>query len=176
MKSILRVASAAILICSAFVFACAQNATASSEVLLIVSGEVSKQLKVTRADWNKFARKSITAKDHDGKEHPYEGVALADILEQAGVKFGDGLRGKTLATYLLVEAADKYQAVFALPEFDAPSSDRLILLADRQDGGALPAADGPLKIIAPGDSRHSRWVRQVRLLQIVRAPAPGGKS
>ncbi|HYR77307.1 MAG TPA: molybdopterin-dependent oxidoreductase [Pyrinomonadaceae bacterium] len=146
---------------------------AASDVLLTVSGEVPTPLKLTRADLDKFVRQRVRAKDHDGKEYDYEGVALGDILQKAGVKFGDALRGKALATYLLVEATDGYQAVYALPELDPPTTDRLILLADRQDGAAFPANVGPLKIIARGDKTHARWVRQVKSLTIVQAPKPG---
>src|SRR6266481_964080 len=140
------------------------------DVLLTVGGEVEHPLKLTRADLDKFARQTLRAKDHDGKEYTYEGVAVLEILQKAGLKFGDALRGKALATYLLVEAADGYQAVYALPEFDPPSNDRMILLADRQDGAAFPATAGPLKMIVPGDKTHARWVRQVKSMTIVRAP------
>jgi DMSO/TMAO reductase YedYZ molybdopterin-dependent catalytic subunit len=149
-------------------------ASAASDVLLTVGGEVEHPLKLTRADLDKFARQTVRAKDHDGKEYNYEGVAIIDILQKAGLKFGDALRGKALATYLLVEAVDGYQAVYALPEFDPPTTDRLILLADRRDGGALPTAAGQLQIIVPGDKTHARWVRQVKSLTIVRAPKSVG--
>ena len=156
------------LICGVFVCASAQKA--APDVLLTVGGEVDHPMKLTRADLDNFARQALRAKDHDGKEYKYEGVAIVDILQKAGLKFGDALRGKALATYLLVEAADGYQAVYALPEFDPPTNDRLILLADRQDGAAFPAAAGPLKVIVPGDKTHARWVRQVKSLTVVRVP------
>src|SRR6202795_3365822 len=105
------------------------SAQKAPEVLLTVGGEVEHPMKLTRADLDSFARQSVRAKDHDGKEYKYEGVAIIDILQKAGLKFGDALRGKALATYLLAEAADGYQAVYALPEFDPPTNDRLILLA-----------------------------------------------
>jgi DMSO/TMAO reductase YedYZ molybdopterin-dependent catalytic subunit len=147
--------------------ASAQRAT---DVLLNIGGEVGQPLNLTRAELDKFARQTIRAKDHDGKEYKYEGVAVREILEKAGLKFGDALRGKALATYVLIEATDGYQAVYALPEFDPPTNDRLILLADRQDGAAFADKAGPLKIIAPGDKTHARWVRQVKSMTIVRAP------
>jgi DMSO/TMAO reductase YedYZ molybdopterin-dependent catalytic subunit len=145
--------------------------SAASEVVLTISGEVDHPLSLTRADLDKFTRQTVRAKDHDGKEYKYEGVAIIDILQKAGLKFGDALRGKALATYLLAEAMDGYQAVFALPEFDPPANDRMILLADRRDGGALPTAAAPLQIIVPGDKTHARWVRQAKSLTILRAPA-----
>ena len=168
MKIIKQFSLFTVLIIGFTIAAHAQNT--SPEVLLTVVGEVPIPLKLTRADLDKFTRQSVRAKDHDGKEYKYEGVAIIDILQKAGLKFGDALRGKALATYLLAEAADGYQAVYALPEFDPPANDRMILLADRRDGAALPTAAGQLQIIVPGDKTHARWVRQVRSLTILRVP------
>jgi hypothetical protein len=89
--------------------------TVTPEVLLTIGGEVEHPIKLTRADLDKFARQTIGAKDHDGKEYTYEGVSVLEILQKAGLKFGDALRGKALATYLLVEATDGYQTVYAFP-------------------------------------------------------------
>ncbi|HMG74868.1 MAG TPA: molybdopterin-dependent oxidoreductase [Pyrinomonadaceae bacterium] len=172
MNFIERLCLIAFLITGISISASAQKVVAP-DVLLTVGGEVEHPMKLTRADLDKFARQTIRAKDHDGKEYTFEGVTVLEILQKAGLKFGDALRGKALATYLLVEAADGYQAVYALPEFDPPANDRMILLADRQDGAAFPAAAGLLKMIVPGDKTHARWVRQVKSLTIVRAPKAG---
>lgn len=169
MKKIDRFLFATVLLSCCAIGAAAQT-TNVSDVLLTVGGEVPSSLKLTRADLDKFARHTVRAKDHDGKEYNYEGVAIIDLLQKAGVKFGDALRGKALATYLLVEAADGYQAVYSLPELDSSVNERLILLADKQEGAAFPANVGPLKIIVPGDKTHARWVRQVKSFTIARAP------
>jgi DMSO/TMAO reductase YedYZ molybdopterin-dependent catalytic subunit len=169
MKKIDRFLFATVLLSCCAISAAAQT-TKVSDVLLTVGGEVPSSLKLTRADLDKFARHTVRAKDHDGKEYNYEGVAIIDLLQKAGVKFGDALRGKALATYLLVEAADGYQAVYSLPELDSSVNERLILLADKQEGAAFPANVGPLKIIVPGDKTHARWVRQVKSFTIARAP------
>jgi hypothetical protein len=42
-------------------------------------------------------------------------------------------------------------------------------LVDRCDGKPLSAQEGPLRIVVPGEKRHSRWVRQVVALRIGRA-------
>ncbi|HYW70335.1 MAG TPA: molybdopterin-dependent oxidoreductase [Pyrinomonadaceae bacterium] len=161
-------ASTVIIVCAVAGFA---QANASSDILLTVGGEVPTPLRLTRADLDKMPRHTVRAKDHDGKDYNYEGVAIIEILQKAGVKFGEALRGKALATYLLVEAADGYQAVYSLPELDSSVNDRLLLLADKQDGAPFPSAAGPLKIIVPGDKTHARWVRQVKSFTIARAPA-----
>jgi DMSO/TMAO reductase YedYZ molybdopterin-dependent catalytic subunit len=169
MKIVKRISLIAVLVISFVIGTSAQST--SPEGLLTVVGEVATPLKLTRADLDKFTRHTVRAKDHDGKDYNYEGIAIIDILQKAGVKFGDALRGKALATYLLVEATDGYQAVYSLPELDSSTNERLILLADRQDGAAFDAKVGPLKIIVPGDKTHARWVRQVKSLTIARAPA-----
>ena len=73
-------------------------------------------------------------------------------------------------SYLLVEAADGYRVVFALPELDPAFTDRVILLADRADGHPLDNKEGPFHIVVPGEKRMARWVRQVTSLKVVQAP------
>lgn len=142
-------------------------ATPQEPSWLSVAGEVEKPLQFNRNEFGKLPRRAVRAKNHDGKECRYEGVELREILSPAGVKFGQELRGKWLASFVLVEAADKYQVVFALPELDALFTDRVILLADMCDGKALPATHGPLQVIVPDEKRHGRWVRQVKALTVL---------
>jgi len=68
---------------------------------------------------------------------------------------------------LLVEAADGYSAVIALPEIEPEFTSGEVFLADGQDGKPLDAKAGPLRIIIPGDKKMARWVRQVTALKIV---------
>src|SRR5206468_410611 len=98
-----------------------------------------------------------------------EGVELGEVLKLAGTKFGEQLRGKDLALFLLVQAADGYRAVFALPEIDRAHTDRLVLLADSSNGKPLPDNQGRLRVIVPDEKHQSRWVRQVIALTIRRA-------
>jgi DMSO/TMAO reductase YedYZ molybdopterin-dependent catalytic subunit len=140
----------------------------NSTVALSVGGEVEHPLKLSAADLAKLPRRTVRAKDHGGKEYAYEGVALIEILRLAGVPFGEGLRGKNLSLYLIVEATDGYRAVFALPELDPAFTDRVILLADHKDGNSLSTSEGPLRIVIPDEKRQARWVRQVTSLTIRR--------
>jgi DMSO/TMAO reductase YedYZ molybdopterin-dependent catalytic subunit len=139
------------------------------EISLSVSGEVERPIKLTAADLGKLPRRGVRAKDHDGKESEYEGSPLVEVLKLAGVKFGDGLRGKNLALYLVVEASDGYRAVYALPELDPAYTEKVIMLVDKRDGKALDAKEGPLRIVVPDEKMHARWVRQVTGLVIRRA-------
>jgi DMSO/TMAO reductase YedYZ molybdopterin-dependent catalytic subunit len=136
--------------------------------MLSVGGEVPRPFKLTAPEFAGLPRQTVRAKDHEGKEAEFQGVPLVELLKASGVKFGQDLRGPALATYLVVEAADGYRAVFALPELDPAFSDRVILLADRRDGKPLAGKEGPLRVIVPGEKRHSRWVRQVVALKLGR--------
>ena len=55
---------------------------------------------------------------------------------------------------------------FALAEVDPAFAVRDIIVADKRDGKLLDAKEGPLRIVAPGDKRPARWVRQVTALRL----------
>ena len=135
---------------------------------ITIGGEVERPLKLSRVDFAKLPRKKVRAKDHGGKESEFEGAALVDVLSLVGVKFGEHLRGTSLALYLVVEAADGYKAVFALPELDPAYTDRVIILADHRDGKPLAGNEGAYRLIVPDEKRQTRWVRQVIALTIRR--------
>jgi hypothetical protein len=90
---------------------------------------------------------------------------LKDLLAKAGVPLGSALKGADVAKYLQAMGADGFVAVFALPEFDAGQ----FLVADTIDGQSLPEGSGPLQVVSPGETRRSRWVKQLVRLRIVRA-------
>jgi len=138
----------------------------SKQAALQVVNEAGKTITFTAADLAKLPQKEIEARDHKGDQAKYTGVLLASVLTQAEVALGAPLKGKLLANYLVVEAADKYRVVFSLPEIDPDWTDNTVLLATALNGEPLDEAHGPLQIIAPGEKRHSRWVKQVVKLAV----------
>ncbi|PZN97119.1 MAG: molybdopterin-dependent oxidoreductase [Alphaproteobacteria bacterium] len=99
------------------------------------------------------------------------GVWLGDLIARAGLPGGEALRGTALHTVVLAEAADGYRVVFSLGEIDAALGKTPVLVADRCAGQALGAADGPVRLVVPGDRRGARSVRRlVRLRAIEVAP------
>lgn len=154
--------------CSIVAFGQTKQISAPAAQVLSVGGEVARPLKLSAADLAKLPRHTVSAKDH-GKPATFEGVALVEVLRLAGVEFGEKLRGKSLALFLVVDAADGYRAVFALPELDSAFTDQLIILADRRDGKALSETEGQWRIVVPNEKRQARWVRQVIALTIRRA-------
>ncbi len=148
----------------------AQSGSSSSDLAtatIQLSGEVTKPLVLTMEALGKLKKTELKAKDRDGKEHRYAGVAFADLLREAGVTLGPALRGENLAKYVLVEAADGYQAVFALPELDPEFAREAVLVAYQVDGKPLPAGEGPVRLVVPADKKHARWVREVAAIKVL---------
>jgi DMSO/TMAO reductase YedYZ molybdopterin-dependent catalytic subunit len=112
----------------------------------------------------------VTVKDRDGNNHFFKGVKLSDILDSAGVTLNHELRGKNLRKFILMEAADGYQVVFSVTEVDPGSTNYpAVLLVFEMDGRPLPKGEGPFRIIAPGDKRPARWIRELNTIKVISA-------
>ena len=133
---------------------------------LTIQTEGGKQTVLARSDIESLPHVKVTTQGSETSA-TFEGVALRAVLEKAGVEFGHSMRGKRLASCLLVEAADGYSAVIALPEIDPDFNDKQIVLAFLQDGKPLDPKTGPYRIVIPDEKRMARWVRQVTTLKIV---------
>jgi hypothetical protein len=133
---------------------------------LIIRTEGGKQTVLARTDIESLPHVKVVTHGPETSA-TFEGVALKTVLEKAGVEFGHSMRGKRLASCLLVEAADGYRAVIALPEIDPDFTDKQVVLAYLQDGKPLDAKAGPYRIVIPDEKRMARWVRQVTNLKIV---------
>ena len=104
-----------------------------------------------------------------GASDTFVGVSLKAVVEKAGVSLGESLRGKRLASCLLVEAADGYGVVFALPEIDSAFTEKQVVLAFLRNGKPLNEKEGPYRIVVPDEKRMARWIGQVTTLKIVDA-------
>jgi DMSO/TMAO reductase YedYZ molybdopterin-dependent catalytic subunit len=133
---------------------------------ITVSGEVTKQLKLTLADIDKYPPAEVKAKDRDGKEHSFKGVALATVLDSAGVTLGKDLRGENLAKYVIITAADNYQVVYSLAELDPEFTSNTVLLCTHVDGKLLPKGEGPFRLVNPIDKRPARWIREITSIKV----------
>ena len=143
---------------------------------LVVTGLSAQTLQVidieghttplTAAQISNMPHTTVKVLDHDVPVQ-FEGVSLASLLSTTGVPLGDNLRGPRMTEVLMVEAADGYRVVFALAEMDPAFAVRDIMLADQRDGKPLDPKEGPFRIVAPGDKRGARWVRQVTTLKLI---------
>lgn len=138
----------------------------TKEASVKVTGEVTSPLELKLADLQQFKQVEVTRKDRDGKDQIYSGTILSEILQKAGVTLGKDLRGENLTKFVLVEASDGYQVVFALAELDKEFTDRLIILADKVDGKPLLPADGPFRIIVQDEKKPARCIKQVTSIKV----------
>jgi len=147
----------------------AQSAAVAGAPSLTLVGLDGRTRSVTPADLAHLARHDTTVSAHDVTGR-YSGVALTDLLAIVNAPLADSLRGRSLATYVLVEASDGYRVLFSIAELDSKFTDRVVILADKKDGQPLPAAEGPYRLIVPGEKRPARWARQVTRISLGRAP------
>jgi len=139
---------------------------------LRIEGMAHSPLTFSLSDLAGMPRTKVQVRGHDNQDHTYEGVPLAELLQKAGLPSGEELRGGLLARFLLVTGHDGYRVVFSLPELDPAFTGSRALLADHMDGAALPAGQGPLRLVIPGEKRESRWVRMVERIELLSAPEP----
>jgi DMSO/TMAO reductase YedYZ molybdopterin-dependent catalytic subunit len=141
----------------------------AGDVLLRVGGAVDKPLQLTRSDLRAMPRDQfqIPARHDRNVMETWSGVPMIEILRKAGAPVGDRLRGRNMAAYVVVIAADGFRAVYALAEIEPKfSPERRILVADTLDGQPLGGDFGNLRIANKGEGEFSRWVRQVVALEV----------
>lgn len=136
-------------------------------MVLTVGGEVDELLALTMDELKELPVRSYFAQSMKGDTVTYDVVRLIDVLELTGVPTGIQLRGEQVHKVVVVTASDGYKAAFSLAELDPKSADGAILLAVGHNGEPLDEQVGPLRLIAPNDQLHSRWVRQVKGVFVV---------
>ncbi len=126
----------------------------------------NKATKFSIDELKSFPQTTINVEGEDGSKHNYTGVDLYTLLSKAGVGFGKDVRRQTLTSYMLIKAADNYNVIYALAEVDSFFSSKQIILASLKDNKPLPENFGPLQIIATGEKKHARLIRQVTEIDI----------
>jgi DMSO/TMAO reductase YedYZ molybdopterin-dependent catalytic subunit len=148
----------------------AQAQEGRNSALLRVVGASGNELNITADDWAKLPRATVKVADHGGTEVTFEGVPARELLKLVGAPSGPELRGQQLSVYVLAEASDGYQVLYAITEFDPGFTDGLILVADRKNGEALGPNEGRLQMVVPWEKRQARWLRWLMVLRVRMAP------
>ena len=150
--------------------AAADASVPAAQTAVAVAGENGKTLNLDVAALDRLPQRRVQAEAH-GHKADCSGANLIDVLAQVGAPSGEKLRGKELALYVRVRAADGYQVVYALAELDPLfRGDDVPLLTHQCNGKPLEAKDGPFRIVAAGEKRPARWIRQVTAIDLLRAP------
>jgi hypothetical protein len=123
-----------------------------------------KSAEWTVATLAPLPHKTITVyNEHAKTNQTYSGVPLIDLLKQLGVP--DKPHGKEFRLYLVAEGSDGYQVVYSLGEITPDVHDAIVMVADTMDGKSI-ADDGPLKLVATGETRPARWVRNLVAIRV----------
>lgn len=148
----------------------AAGVRADAPAHLVVTGDGGRTATLDAAALDRLPQRRVEAEAH-GRTFDCRGANLIDVLVQAGAPSGAQLRGKALARYVRIRAADGYEVVYALAELDPQfRGDAVPVLTHECNGAPLDAKDGPFRIVAPGDKLPARWIRQVSAIELLRAP------
>jgi len=132
-----------------------------------ISGDIPTSLTLGVADLDKLPQQTVSVQEEDGTTTKYSGVLLKAIMEKAGAPVGKSLRGKALASYILVSARDGYQVVFTLAELEPVFANEQILVVDKQNDKPLFGYQGPFRIMCPADKAGARSLRMLKSIQFV---------
>lgn len=133
-----------------------------------VTGIDGTSVSFTAWDLSKLPQQTVKITDH-GTPATFEGVLLADVLSKVALPAGEKFHSTAASYYMVVEAKDGYRATFAWAELDSTFMDKAVYVVTKRDGKPLSEKDGPFELVAPGEKRAGRWVRQVTELEIRQA-------
>jgi hypothetical protein len=143
----------------------AQAKTAPAGPLKITFGE--KSAEWTAATLAPLPHKTLNVyNEHAKANQTYTGVELIDLLAKLGVP--EKPRGKEFRLYLVAEGSDGYQVVYSIGEVTPDVHDGDVIVADTIDGKPL-AGSGPLQLVATGEKRPARWVRNLVAIRVMTA-------
>jgi hypothetical protein len=135
-----------------------------------ITGLDGQAKTVGAADLASMPRVKADLKREDGGVVHYEGVAVSQLLQSVGAPSGHALRGPEMADIVVISAKDGYRVALALSDVDPGFTARPVILADKADGAALAATDGPYRLVVEGDARAARSARMVTAIKLERAP------
>ena len=104
--------------------------------------------------------------EHAKANQSYSGVTLSSLLTRVGVP--DKPHGKDFRLYLVAEGSDGYGVVYSVGEVTPDVHEGTILVADAMDGKPLTGS-GPLQLVATGEKRPARWVRNLTAVRVLAA-------
>lgn len=141
------------------------HATAAAGPLKVVFG--GKSAEWTSARIAMLPHTTITVyNEHARTNQAYSGVPLTDLLVSLGVPAKP--RGKDFKLYVVAEGSDGYQVVYSIGEVSPDVHDGTVLVADAVDGKPLEN-NGLFQLVATGEKRPARWVRNLVAIRVLTA-------
>jgi hypothetical protein len=139
-------------------------APAAGPLKIVYSDKSSEWTAATLAS---LPHKTVTVhNEHTKADETYSGVLLIDLLAPLGVS--EKPRGKDFRLYVVASGSDGYEVTYSIGEITPDVSTATVMVADSENGTAI-AADGPLKLVATGEKRPARWVRNLVAIRVMTA-------
>lgn len=147
----------------------AQPAEAPLLTVLLSDG---RSQSFSRAQLEALPLEQAPARLREGASFTVSGVSVTSLLKACGLDLSQRMgAGNVVGHALVARAADGYRAVFGLAEVDPHFGHAPLMLNwTDADGSPLPARIGPLQLVATGESRPGRWVRQLQSLEVKSLP------
>jgi DMSO/TMAO reductase YedYZ molybdopterin-dependent catalytic subunit len=152
-----------------FLIAAATSTLAPGQQI-VVNGDIPKPLTLTVAELAKMPHTPATLLEGDNVI-TYQGVALADILKQAGMPTGDQIKGAELTGIVIAKGKDGKRVAFAYAELDPSIGGAGVIVADQQAGKPVPAPHGPLHLVVSTDRGNARFIDDLQEVQLMHIPA-----
>jgi hypothetical protein len=139
-------------------------AAPSTSLALSIDGKVTT---LSVADLQAMPQKTLTVhNEHTKKDETYTGVSLPALLAKYGAPFDKAGEKKIFHSYLRVEGTDHYFVLYSGSEVQSEIHNAEVLVALSIDGKPL-GEDGQIKLVASGDKRPARWVRNLSGITLV---------
>jgi len=131
---------------------------------IIVKGPRGDTATVTEKDLRGMTRASVTIPY--GAKATYSGALVSDILATIGAPSDKRLHGAPVNQILIVTGSDGFTTVLALAEVEKSFKTQPVILADEENGKALPAKEGPFRLIIGGELKPARSVFDVTAIEL----------
>ncbi len=131
-------------------------------------GEHGASKAFTMAELAALPQSEVSVTEKDGAKLVFRGPTLRSLVTLVGAPTGHSFRGPNILIAIVAEASDGYKGAYMLAEVDEGFGNKNAVLALTQDGNPLPARDGPLRVIVPGEEHRARWIRMVQRTSLTR--------
>jgi hypothetical protein len=140
-----------------------EMAPPSTNLTLTIEG---KATILTVADLQALPQKTVAVKnEHTKLDESYSGVMLGDLLAKYGFPVDKTTHRKMLRSYIMATGTDKYWVLYSATEVEASEHNGDVIVAIAKDGKPL-TEDGQIKLVASGDKRPERWVRNLTAITL----------
>ncbi|HUZ94571.1 MAG TPA: molybdopterin-dependent oxidoreductase [Edaphobacter sp.] len=140
------------------------KAALSTSLTLVIEG---KATTLSVAELQAMPQKTVTVHNpHTKMDESYSGVELSDLLAKCGVALDKTTQRRILRSYLRVEGTDHYFVLYSAAEIEGEIHNGDVIVATGINGSAL-GEDGAIKLVASGDKKPMRWVRNVTKITLV---------